>query len=235
MNKNFILIKFATRSRPERFFLGLDNIINRASDKKNIGILVSADTNDYSMFNSNVLERLKPYVESGLVVPVFGNSVSKIDAINRDMDKVGEIKKFKNWKILINFSDDMEFTVDGYDDIIRQKLSLHFPDTDGNLHFNDGYVQEKVSTMSIIGRRYYERFGYIYHPSYVSLWCDNEYTEVARKLNKIQYYPTQIFRHNHPANNNTLHRDEQYVKTESYYELDSKTYEQRKFKNFDLI
>lgn len=234
IKKHFILHKFATRSRPEKFFTCLDNIINRANDKENMAILVTADMNDTTMFNPQVVERLKPYVESGIVIPIFGESKSKIDAINRDMNKISLIDKIKDWGILCNVSDDMEFIVDGYDEIIRNKFNEFYPNLDGNLHFNDGFTGDKVVTMSIMGRKYYERFNYIYHPSYISLWCDNEYTEVARRLNKIAYFHTPIYRHNHPANIKGLHRDEQLIQTESFYQIDGNTYNERKLKNFNL-
>lgn len=231
-NRYFILHKFATRSRPEKFFKGIENLISKAYDKQNLAILVSADMDDKTMWNSNVLERLKPYVDAGYVIPVFGESKSKIDAINRDFDKALNIDKIKNWDIVVNYSDDMEFIVDGYDEIIREKFTTHFPDLDGNLHFNDGFTADRVSTMTIMGRKYYNRFGYLYHNSYFSLWCDNEYTEVARMLNKIIYFPTPIYRHNHPANISGMERDEQLIKTESYYDQDGRTYYERKTKNF---
>ena len=66
---------------------------------------------------------------------------------------------------------------------IRQKMIKHFPDTDGVLWFFDGWRKD-LNTLCIIGRKYYERFGYIYHPDYKSFWCDAEFTEVANKLKK---------------------------------------------------
>lgn len=235
MKNSFILYKFATRSRPEKFFRGLDNIISRSSDKENFAILVSADMDDSSMFNADVRKRLIPYIESEKVFIYWGSSVSKIDAINRDLGNIDSMPKLKDFDILVNFSDDMEFIIDGFDNIIRQKISLLYPDTDGNLHFNDGFAQERVCVMSIIGRKYFKRFNYIYHPSYISLWCDNEYTEVAKYLNKITYFPEQIFRHNHPANVPNMERDEQLLRTESFYTIDGNTYHQRKLKHFYIF
>jgi hypothetical protein len=229
--KPFILYKFATRSRPEKFFKGIENIISRSSDKENMAILVSADIDDKTMYNSAVLTRLKPYIEKQIVFIVFGKSKNKIDAINRDMEQSYKIDRLKDWSILVNFSDDMEFIVDGFDEIIRDKFQIHFSTGDGNLHFNDGFAHDRVSTMSIMDRKYYERFHYIYNYAYISVWCDNEYTEVARMLNKIQYFSTQIFRHNHPANGIGT-PDALLTHTESFYHVDGKTYEERKRKNF---
>jgi hypothetical protein len=223
-----ILFKFATRSRTEKFFAGIDNIIDNVSDKNNFKILVSADMDDLSMFNKHVAKRLIPYVEKGYVIPVFGTSKSKIDAINRDMQHAPA-----DWDILVNFSDDMEFNVYGFDQIIREKFTIHFQDTNGNIYFNDGFVQDKVSTMSIIGRQYYNQFNFIYHPSYFSLWCDNEYTEIAQRKNKIQYFPQNIYTHNHAVNLGVV-GDDLLVKTEAYYEQDKKNYLERQSKNFDI-
>lgn len=225
-NEYFILFKFASRSRPDKFFKGLDNIIHNLHDKKNFVILATLDIDDESMYNKTVIEKLIPYVKNNFVIPVFGRSKSKIDAINRDMDKAPD-----NWNILVNFSDDMSFNSYGFDKVIRDKFLLHFPNTDGNLYFNDGYAKDSVSTMSIIGRQYYNRFGYIYHPSYHSLWCDNEYTEIAKRLNKIQYFNENLYTHQHPVNTGAK-ADEQLLRTESFNHKDNLNYESRKSKNF---
>lgn len=231
MEKNYnILFKYASRSRPAKFFIGLDNILANLSNKENYCILISLDSDDTSMYNKVILERLKEYLVSygDKIIIQFGTSKNKIDAINRD---VNEIKERFNFDILVNFSDDMAFTKFGFDDIIRNKFSIHFVDTNGNLHFNDGYAGDKISTMSIIGRVYYEGFNYIYHPSYVSLWCDNEYTLIAQKNNKIQYFEEQIFVHNHPSNIGGF-VDEQLKNTESFSEVDYNNFINRQKNQF---
>lgn len=230
MIKYKILFKFATRSRADKFFEGLDNILEKINDKENFMILVSADTDDVSMCNKETYERLKEYLIKypEKIVVKFSTSESKIHAINRD---VNEIKERFNFDILINFSDDMKFIVDGFDDIIRQKFSIHFPDTNGNIYFNDGFVKDAISTMSIIGRAYYDKFNYIYHPSYKSLWCDNEYTFVAKRDNKIQYFQDILYNHLHPSNIGGI-VDEQLRHTESFNNIDFENFEKRKANNF---
>lgn len=225
-----ILFKFASRSRNEKFFQSLDNIISKIDDKENYMIVTSLDFDDKAMFNKQVLERLIPYVEHHKVVPVFGYSKNKIDAINRDMDK------FDDFSICVNTSDDMTFEVQGFDNIIRDKFKQHFPDTDGNIYFNDGYVGDRISTMSIIGKKYFDSEkmnSKIYHPSYVSLWCDNEYTEVAKRFNKIAYFNQILYKHNHPANGVGI-ADEQLKNTESFSFVDGENYKKRKALNFEL-
>lgn len=231
MNHKYrILIKFASRSRPQKFFSGLDNILSNLGDLNNFCILASLDIDDVSMNNPTVITKLTEYVQKypEKIVIKFGKSKNKIDAINRD---VNEFKEKYDFDILINFSDDMQFIEHSFDETIRNKFFVHYPDTDGNIYFNDGYVGDRISTMSIIGRKYYDRYNYIYHPSYHSLWCDNEYTDVAKMNQKILYFHENIYKHNHPVNVGGF-IDEQYIKTESYSEIDRQNYESRLKNNF---
>lgn len=225
-----ILFKFTSRSRPLKFFSTLDNIISKIDDKENYVILCSLDFDDKAMFNKSVLEKLIPYINNHKVIPVFGYSKNKIDAINRDVEKID------SFDILVNDSEDMTFEVQGFDNIIRDKFKQHFPDTDGNIYFNDGYVGDRISTMSIIGKKYFDSKYMnkkIYHPSYISLYCDEEYTDIAKKINKIIYFNQVLYRHNHPSNGVGF-ADEQLKNTESFYGIDGETYKKRKALNFEL-
>ena len=230
MNQYKILFKYASRSRNQKFFEGLENILTNLGDLNNFCILCSLDADDTEMNNPETIKRLAEYVKkySNKIIIKFGVSKSKIDAINRD---VNNFKERFDFDILVNFSDDMKFLSHSFDNVIRNKFHYHFPDLDGNLHFNDGFVGDAISTLSIIGRKYYDRYNYIYHPSYYSLWCDNEYTIVAKRLNKILYFDEKIFVHNHPANIGGM-IDAQLMKTESYSELDRQNYEKRLANNF---
>ena len=231
MNQKYkILFKFASRSRRYKFFEGMNNIINMIADRENFCILVSLDSDDEIMNNKETITMLMPYIKQypNNIIVKYGTSKNKVDAINRD---VNEIKDRFNFDILVNFSDDMLFIQNSFDEVIRNKFETYYPDTDGNIFFNDGFTGDKLCTMSIIGRKYYDKFNYIYHPSYVSLWCDNEYTQVAKRDNKLMYFDEDIFRHNHPANIGGI-VDAQLIKTESYAEVDRQNYEQRLKNNF---
>jgi hypothetical protein len=229
-NKYKILFKFASRSRRFKFFEGMNNILNMIADHENFCILVSLDTDDDVMNNKETMTSLMPYIQKypNNIIVKYGTSKNKVDAINRD---VNEIKDRFNFDILVNFSDDMLFIKHSFDEVIRNKFETYFTDTDGNIFFNDGFTGDKLCTMSIIGRKYYDKFNYIYHPSYISLWCDNEYTQVAKRDNKLMYFDEDIFRHNHPANIGGI-VDAQLIKTESYAEVDRQNYEQRLKNNF---
>jgi hypothetical protein len=183
-----ILIKFPTRGRRDKFFNVLDIYYQLATNLDNIGFQITIDTNDESMNNYNVLEKLKTYKNLNYDL---GISKNKIDAVNRDLI-VGD------WDIILLGSDDMIPKVKGYDDIIRNKMTELYPDTDGVLWFNDGNQGNRLNTLCILGKKYYERFNYIYHPDYTSLWADNEFMDVANLLNKQTYFNDIIIRHEHP-------------------------------------
>lgn len=219
MSELSILVKFPTRGRPDKFLQVFD-LYHYTSE--GVQFLVSVDYNDSSM---------RPYLEQLRNKPntkvIEGYSDGKIHACNRDIEKADP------WDILVLASDDMIPVSSGWDKIIREEMKLHFPDTDGVLFFPDGYT--KLNTMCIIGRKYYERFCYIYHPDYISLWCDNEFMEVADRLGKQVRFNQVLFKHEHPANNGMKNKtDNLYRENDKWYAKDKNTYEKRKLNNFGL-
>ncbi len=219
-----ILYKFASRSRPEKFFKCLDNIyIN--SRHEDFLIMATLDLDDTSMFNEDVINKIKAYPE---VYPTFGSSKNKIDAINRDLSLAPD------FDIIINMSDDMLFVEEGFDlEIIKDFGN----DLDQLLHYNDGNQKSNCMTMSIMGKAYFDRFGYIYHPSYISLWCDMEAKEAGELLGKHKYMGDEkiLFKHFHPSFG-LCQYDAQYRATENIevWNKDEETYKIRKQNNFFL-
>jgi hypothetical protein len=157
----------------------------------------------------------------------IGTSTSKIHAVNRDMEKA------KPYDILLLASDDMVPIRKGYDNIIRSHMKQYFQNTDGVLWYNDGFQGRNLNTLCILGKKYYDRFGYIYHPSYKSFYCDNEFMEVANKLNKQVYIDDVIIQHQHPDILKNQY-DELYTKNSKYAEQDRLLYEERKRNHFPL-
>ena len=209
-----ILFNYTTRSRPELFERGLKSIIDNCTSDK-YKILVTVDENDATMFK---------YWNDPRITTIIGESKNKVDAINRDINEF-----VYDWDVLVNFSDDMIFTQKGFDNIIRQS----FDNTDQCIHFPDGSTGDRLISMSILGREYYNRFNYIYHPDYYSVYCDNETMDVAKILKCYKFINENIFVHLHPANGNAFN-DEQYRYTESFHPIDQATYFKRKAMNYGL-
>jgi hypothetical protein len=184
-----LLIKFPTRNRKNKFFKVLKQYQNLCEDFDNTFFLITLDNDD---------ETMKPYEVSDIfgtfknIKVVYGNSDSKIHAINRDIELVDE------WDIVLLASDDMTPKVKGYDNIIRNRMKEYYPNTDGILWFNDGHQGNKLNTLSILGKKYYDRFGYIYQPEYKSVWSDNEFMMVGNLLGRQTYLDEVIIEHEHP-------------------------------------
>jgi hypothetical protein len=118
------------------------------------------DKDDKEMYNQDTIDKLKKIKNLSYF---FGKSENKVSAINRDL------KSNDNWDILLLASDDMIPQIKGYDSVIRDNMTTHFPDTDGVLWFNDGNRKD-LNTLSILGKKYYQRFNYIYNP--IDLNCE---------------------------------------------------------------
>ena len=221
-----ILIKFPTRERPEKFFQVLSLYYQKAKDVSNIEFLISCDLDDSTMNNPVVIKKLENAKKHINLNYYFGNSKTKIEAVNAD------IEKCKNWDILLLASDDMIPVCNDYDEIIRNDMSTHHKNGDGVLWYNDGNRND-INTLCIFGKKYYERFNYVYNPEYSSLWCDNEFTEVSQFLGKCSKINKTIIEHAHPAYQKAQF-DKLYVKNESFFKKDEDVYNKRKCENFDL-
>lgn len=216
-----MLIKFATRNRPEKFFKTL-NIYYELLEGENYRFHITLDEDDTSMNNTETLARLKAMPNLEVFI---GKSDGKIGAINRDIS--GE------WDILLWAQDDMMPQVKGFNQIIKSDMARYFPDTDGVLWYNDGHQGENCCTLVIMGRKYYERTGYIYHNDYKGMWCDNEFGDVAKSLGKIQYIERVIIEHQHPIWIGEKY-DAMLKRDGAYWNEDEATYKRRKSINFGL-
>jgi hypothetical protein len=177
------------------------------------------------MNNEEVVNRINSYKNIKVVI---GNSLSKIDAVNRDLNGFE-----KEWDILLLASDDMIPQVKGYDKIIKDNMLFNYPDTDGILWFNDGFQGNRLNTLCILGKKYYKRFNYIYNPEYRSCWSDNEFMVVGNLLKRQSYIDQVIIKHEHPdwgyGKNDFVHQ-----KNVSDFNYDYNIYKIRESNNFGL-
>lgn len=209
-----ILYKLTSRSRPAKMYKAYRSVADYAVLSWRMILSIDAD-DDATMLS----EELKAIQRDNRVSVCIGTSRNKIDAINRDVPKTG-------WDILVNLSDDQVFTVKGFDKVIAEHCT-----NSTFLHLPDGYVNERLATMSIMSKAYYDMFGYIYHPDYASLWCDNEAMEVAQALGCYKYVNEHIFTHEHPAWTGEK-PDAQLEHTQKFYRQDERTYRKRKSLGF---
>lgn len=217
-----ILFKLASRQRPEKFRETVVNIINHKYSSNNL-ILVSADLDDETMYN----DKIHKFCNDLSVAVIYGKSSNKVHAINRDLTTVPY-----DWDILINVSDDQKFTQAAFDNIIRKDMYDNHPDLDGILHYPDSNRRD-LMTMSIIGRKYFERTNYIYYPGYNSFRCDDEAMAVAKLLRKYTFIDRSLYTHDHP-NYNKAEKDDLYILNEMYERGDEELFQDRAKHNFHI-
>ena len=186
------LLQLPTLGRPQKLLDVLEKYSMLSSKEHLLIFNINCDKYYLSMNNDEIISNIHDIVDKydhATANIHFDEDTNKIGAINSHIDG--------DFDILICLSDDMVPKIEKWDDIIAKNMDYFFPDTDGCLHFNYGNHGNKLITLSILGRKLYEYFGYIYHPDYKSLYCDDEFTQEVYRLNKVQYIDKIIISHEH--------------------------------------
>lgn len=218
-----LLIKIPTRQRPDQFFRVLDMYYAALSGKIPYSFLISCDIDDKTMNNPDVIARLSTYKN---LFCYFNYNKSKVEAYNADMDN------HMDFDLLLVTSDDTK-PMQNYDEIIAEVMVNRFPDFDGVLNFNDGHQKQNLNTLPVIGKNFYLRFGYIYHPVYKAYYCDEELTLVSKWLGKEVYDSRVIILHVHP-DWNLASFDDLYMHNAKFESVDHGIFLTRKQSNFYL-
>lgn len=218
-----ILIKYPTRGRPDAFLSRLREWTAAATRQDKIAFLISYDEDDATM-TPEVLEQAAS-IHPNMVL-AKGVSKTKIEACNADLNTY-----LIPWDVVLLLSDDMFCRRQGWDEIIRENMTKHFPDTDGGLWFYDS-AQKLINTLTCFGRAYYRRFNYLYHPSYASFFSDNEQTDVGLRDGKLAFIEHAICSHEHPSWCGGMKRDATYIRNNRYWQQDRATYARRKAEGF---
>lgn len=204
---------FPSRSRPEKFFNAINNILElSASD--NYEIIAVLDVDDLSMNNEQIIPMLN---QCDKITPYFGRSTGKINAINREIDKISE-----NTSIVCLHSDDMVYIKKGFDLDIREA----FENYSGMVHFPDQQTKDALMTYAMMSIDYLKIDGHIYDPRFESVYADNLQMELAKARGKYMFVNKQILEHRHPVWGFGV-KDDLLIKTEDpiIYEKDRITYE----------
>ncbi len=188
-----LLVQFPTYGRAQKFLCVLEKYVDTVSPHHDVFFNINCDLNDLTMTSPYIQERIKfilskmPNVD-GIVN--YDEDTNKISAINDHVDQY-------EFDIVICASDDMVPKAWGWDNEIAIAMQEHFPELDGCVHFNDGNTGGELITFSILGKKLYDHFGYIYHPDYKSLYCDDEFTQEVKRMGKEKYINKVIISHEH--------------------------------------
>lgn len=216
-----ILIQFPSRGRPFQFAEAMKSIFSLAIDHSRLIVQVVLDGDDSCLddYEWKILEYPR-------AIKNIGTSESKIDAINRPLPDVP-------WHVLITFSDDMRFQAYGWDQLVRDVFKDG--DLDKFVHFYEKDSADRVAVMDVVGKDYYKRDGWIYNPVYLSLFCDEEKTEVARLREKYVYVQIPLFAHFNAAVNGNGYKDSMLEEQQRIgWSVDFETFKERKKAGFSI-
>ena len=221
-----LLIKFPTRNRPDKFKKVLKKYVDFLSGNHDVRFVITMDEDDKTMSTKDIKTFLKRLRKNGVdLVYYYGNSKSKVEACNANLE--GE-----DADVLMLASDDMIPQLKNYDDVIFELFSKAFPDFGGGIKFHDGLRNDILMTLPIIGWNLYKKFGYVYHPEYTSLYCDNEQTFVLQMMGKLAVSDICIAKHEWTSEP----FDELHARNENpqMYQKDGIVFNMRRSKNFDV-
>lgn len=212
-----ISILHPSRSRPDKSLSTIKKWLDLAS--KDVEVILSLDEDDPTK---------DEYISKYLSAPV--PSIKIVNANKSAVDAINNAAKIATGDIMIVVSDDTE-CFEKWD-----KTILEFAEgrTDWIMKFQDG-TQPWLVTMPVMDRVYYDRFGYIYHPSYRHMYCDTELTTVADMLGR-KIVSSAMFYHNyHSICSAEVQVDQLKLRNDATFEEGRKNYIARKAINFDLI
>tara|TARA_Y100001938_G_C8080648_1_gene428824 strand:- start:506 stop:1240 length:735 start_codon:yes stop_codon:yes gene_type:complete len=228
MNK--LLVKFPTRNRPDKFKEIFGVYSKYLDDNYETRFVITCDSDDESMNNPEMIDWFKRQqinLESRghSLIYHYGNSKTKIQACNANLE--GE-----SADVLMLASDDMWPQIRGYNRVILDGMKECFPDGDGAIKFNDGLRTDILMTLAVMGWKLYERFGYIYHPDYTSVYPDTEQTAVCHYSGRLAVSDIIICKHQWTSQAfDELHgRNE----NQAMYHKDGEVYRRRMQNRFDM-
>jgi len=151
---------------------------------------------------------------------IYNNNRFAIDAIN----KAAEIA---TGDLFVVVSDDFDCP-EHWDSLLIWGLQGK---SDYCVKTQDG-LQPTLMTLPIMERIYYERFGYIYHPDYRHMFCDQEMTAVAHMLGKVITLPL-VFPHNHYTTGK-FQRDAVTLRNNATWQQGERVFNERLKNNFGI-
>ena len=174
-----ISIIHPSRGRPLQSFNNIQRWIQRAASN-DFEIIVSLDEDDPCLGQYHALYESSQEVSNKCLTFVNQNK-SSVEAINR----AAAVSKAN---ILIVVADDQECFPD-WDTALLKEVEGK---TDWILKTQDG-IQDWIITMPVMDRAYYNRFGYIYDPDFLHMFCDTWLTVQAdisgRKITSDLKFP----------------------------------------------
>lgn len=131
--------------------------------------------------------------------------------------------------ILVYVSDDFDCP-DNWDTLILKEMDLHTP----MILKVDDCLQKfstNILTIPIMNREMYKKLGYFWHPSYSSMFVDEDLFWTAKKTNSIKNCEHIKFKHLHYSIG-ACSNDMTYIRSSKNWEQGKRVFQHRKENNF---
>jgi len=208
-----LLVRMPTRGRPAQALRVLADYRSMAGMPITLEVVIDED--DETMLAAPALQRMNAL---GCVITV-GKHESKIEAVNGG--------RVTEWDVLLLASDDMQPVQQGWAVEVMRAMEEHWPHLDGAIYQDDSYAHKRCVTLPIIGKRFYDQFGFVYEHEYASLVCDVEQHELWTAMGRLIYVDRALITHKHPAAGQAA-KDALYERNDALHSADQAVYEKRK-------
>ena len=201
-----------SRSRPQKSFETSTDWISRAGVETEL--IVSVDRDDPYIRDYYYLYEGKILVNDNKFVVQAANHAAKVAKFDVLVYLSDDFKCFDNWgvEVLKRFEG------------IEKPLLIKVDDKLQTFH-------KDVLTIPIMNRLLYQELGYFFHPSYHSMFCDQDLYYTVKNMDAMALCPDLIFEHHHYVNGKAK-KDETYDRSTSNWNQGKHLYAQRKAQNF---
>jgi len=173
-----------TRFRPDFVTNLVKSAYDNISDKKQLEFVFYIDHDDRVS-----LKNLLKLKETYPVIYTSGERIVLSQMWNRCYD-------ICSGEIIMHCGDDIVFKTKDWDNLVRQAFQK-YPDRILLVYGNDMIHGWNLATHSFLHRNWVEAVGYFLPPYFVSDYNDTWLTDVARKINRIEYIPELHTEHMH--------------------------------------
>lgn len=211
-----------SRNRAVKAFNTFSDWMMNASGEHHYEYIVSIDDTD-----SQAQEYRNRFDKMATVIQNQNRSL--VDAVNRGAE-------MSTGDCIIVVSDDFD-SPKNWDRDLDDFITTSIESDQYAIHVNDDYSYPKeLLTIPILSQQLFRRLGYIYHPSYFSMYADNDIFEACKLIGVLHDCGHLTFRHNHYTVNRSPN-DMTYIRQNSQqaYQLGQSTIIQRRARKFDLI
>lgn len=214
-----ITLLHPTRGRANQAFQTFQNWKSKCSNWANVQHILSIDNDDREKFYYQ-----KSFAETGSMICIHDNT-NVVQATNNAAPHA-------QGDILIYLSDDFDCPQNWDLEIINRVQDKSKPwllKVDDCLQKFDA----DVLTIPIMSKLLYQILGHFWHPSYRSMFCDQDLFYTVKINNWILNAPELKFQHNHYCNGRAK-KDETYTRSDANWNHGKATYNERKKQNFPL-